>query len=130
MAIMQHRRSWTVELDDRRHKIDVVYAAFSGWMSIEIDGRRVARGWREWQTVFGGAVVSCEFKGHRVVARVTQPWLKQEYAFALAIDGLIQPGSDAQPEEGSQRKGMLLTIIGAFVTAVLIAVALQFFRML
>ena len=107
---MEHRRSWTATLDGVDHRIDVVYAALSGWMSIEVDGQRRQRGWREWQTVFGGAVLSCELDGHQLDARVTQPWGRQEYAFALRIDGELQPGSDPQPEPGNLKRQTLIAI--------------------
>ncbi len=108
--MMEHRRSWTVALGDKQHRVDVVYAALSGWMSIEVDGTRQARGWREYQTVFGGASLSCEFDRHRLEARVTQPWGRQEYAFALAVDGELQPGSDPQPESRALRRRTLVAI--------------------
>jgi hypothetical protein len=107
---MQHRRSWTATLNGVDHRIDVVYAALSGWMSIEVDGERRQRGWREWQTVFGGADLSCQLDGHRLNARVTQPWGRQEYAFALRIDGELQPGSDPQPEPGNLKRQTLIAI--------------------
>jgi hypothetical protein len=107
---MQHRRSWTATLNGVDHRIDVVYAALSGWMSIEVDGERRQRGWREWQTVFGGADLSCQLDGHRLDARVTQPWGRQEYAFALRIDGELQPGSDPQPEPGNLKRQTLIAI--------------------
>ena len=54
-------------------------------MSIEVDGERRQRGWREFQTVFGGAVLSCDLDGHRVEARITQPfqlrWWRQVRGF-------------------------------------------------
>ena len=106
--VMQHRRSWTVTLDGVEHQIDVVYAGLSGWMSIEVDGQQRKRGWREWQTVIGGAVLSCELDGHRLDARVTQPFGRQQYAFALSIDGFIQPGSDAQPEPAKLKRQTLI----------------------
>jgi hypothetical protein len=108
--VMQHRRSWTATLNGVDHRIDVVYAALSGWMSIEVDGERRQRGWREWQSVFGGADLSCELDGHRLDARVTQPWGRQEYAFALRIDGELQPGSDPQPEPGNLKRQTLIAI--------------------
>jgi hypothetical protein len=127
---MEHRRSWTVELDGYRHRIDVVYGALVGWLSIEIDGRRVARGWREWQTVFGGATLACDFRRHRIEARVTQPWLRQEYSFGLRIDGEVQPGSDLQPPASTLRRGTLLAILAALVTGILISFILNLLRIL
>jgi hypothetical protein len=97
-TMMEKRRTWNATIDGVDHQIEVVYAALSGWMTIEIDGQRSARGWREFQTVFGGATLSCALGRHRVDARVTQPWGQQQYAFALAIDGALLPGSDPQPE--------------------------------
>ena len=108
--VMEHRRSWTATLDGVDHRIDVVYAALSGWMAIEADGQQCRRGWREWQTVFGGADLSCEFNGHRLDARVTQPFGQQAYAFALRIDGELQPGSDPQPEPGNLKRQTLIAI--------------------
>jgi hypothetical protein len=104
---MEQRRSWSVRIEGADHRIDVVYAALSGWMSIEIDGQRRARGWREFQTVFGGARLSCRLIGHAIDARVTQPWGRQDYAFALAIDGVLQPGSDPQPEPRALKRQTL-----------------------
>ncbi len=49
--VLEHRRSWTATLDGVDHRIDVVYAAFSRWMTIEVDGERCQRGWRERQTL-------------------------------------------------------------------------------
>jgi hypothetical protein len=107
---MEHRRTWSVTLDGVDHRIDVVYKALSGWMSIEVDGQRRQRGWREWQTVFGGAVLSCDLGGHRLDARVTQPYNRQEYSFALKVDGELQPGSDPQPEPGRLKRDTLIAI--------------------
>jgi hypothetical protein len=124
---MEHRRSWTATLDGVDHRIDVVYAALSGWMTIEVDGQRCQRGWREWQTVFGGAELSCDVHGHRVDARITQPFGQQAYSFALRIDDQLQPGSDPQPEPGNLKRQTLIAIgllalvifVATFVPAVL-----------
>ena len=119
----EHRRSWTATLDGVDRRIDVVYKAMSGWMSIEVDGARRQRGWREWQTVFGGAVLSCDLDGHRIEARVTQPYGQQVYSFALRIDGELQAGSDPQPEPGNLKRQTLIAIgwftlvIGVIVVA-------------
>lgn len=94
------------------------YAALFGWMSIFIDGARVARGWREWQSVWGGAELSCDIRGHRVDARVTQPYGRQEHSFALRVDGNVQPGSDDLP---APRTVMRNTILALGVVALLVA---------
>ena len=107
---MEHRRTWTATLDGVDRRIDVVYKALSGWMSIEVDGQRRQRGWREFQTVFGGAVLSCDLDGHRLEARITQPFQQQLYSFALRIDGELQPGSDPQPEPGNLKRQTLIAI--------------------
>ncbi|MEA2578524.1 MAG: hypothetical protein QOD78_2112 [Chloroflexota bacterium] len=107
---MEHRRSWLATIDGVDHRIDVVYAALSGWMTIEVDGQRRQRGWREFQTVFGGAVLSCDLDGHRLEARITQPFQQQLYSFALRIDGEVQPGSDPQPEPGNLIRQTLIAI--------------------
>ena len=128
---MERRRSWTATLDGVDHRIDVVYAALSGWMTIEVDGKRCRRGWREWQTVFGGAELSCEVSGHRVDARITQPFGNQAYSFALRIDGELQPGSDPQPEPGNLKRQTLVAIgllalvifVATFVPVVIRALA-------
>lgn len=123
--VMEHRRSWTVTLDGVDRRIDVVYGALLGWMSIEVDGERRKRGWREWQTVFGGANLACEVNGRRLAARVTQPFGRQVYSFALRIDGELQPGSDPQPEPGKLKRQTLIRIIAwpFLVSGVLIALA-------
>jgi hypothetical protein len=108
--VMEHRRSWTATLDGVDRRIDVVYKALSGWMSIEVDGEQRKRGWREWQTVFGGAVLSCDLDGHHLEARVTQPFQQQVYSFSLKIDGELQPGSDPQPEPGNLKRQTLIAI--------------------
>ena len=105
--MMEKRHTWDAKIDGVDHRIEVVYAALSGWMTIEVDGQRAARGWREFQTVFGGATLSCDVGRHRIDARVTQPWGQQQYAFALAIDGFLQPGSDPQPEPGALKRQTL-----------------------
>ena len=81
-------------------------------MTIEVDGQRAARSWREFQTVFGGATLSCALGPHLIEARVTQPWGQQQYAFALAIDGALQPGSDPQPEPRALKGQTLRALAG------------------
>lgn len=108
--VMEHRRTWSVTLDGVDHRVDVIYRALSGWMSIEVDGQQCKRGWREWQTVFGGAVLSCDIDGHRVEARITQPFQQQVYSFKLKIDDAVQPGSDPQPEPGNLKRQTLIAI--------------------
>ena len=106
--VTEHRRTWSVNLDGVDHQVDVIYRGLSGWMSIEVNGEQCKRGWREWQTVFGGATLSCEVAGHRLDARVTQEQLQQVYKFALRVDGELQLGSDPQPEPGNLKRGTLI----------------------
>lgn len=127
---MQKRKSWTVILDDVEHKVDVVYAALSGWMSIEVDGVRCARAWRELQTVIGGANLSCDVAGHRLDARVTQPFGKQEYSFSLRIDGELQPGSDPQPEPSALKRQTLGALGLLALTIFLFTAVTTIFRIL
>jgi hypothetical protein len=47
--------------------------------------------------VWGGAELSCELAGRPLHARVAQPFGRQEYSFALSVDGVIQPRSDDLP---------------------------------
>ena len=119
---MEHRRSWTATIDGVDHRIEVIYRALSGWMEIEVDGVRQARGWREWQTVVGGANLSCDIGAHRVEARITQPFAQQTYAFALTIDGQLQPGSDPQPEP-SALKRQTLKALGALALMIFVTTA-------
>jgi hypothetical protein len=88
------RRSWTVDLGGQPRRVDVDYKSLTGFMSIEIDGQRVARAWREWQTVAGGATLKAAFAGRVFEARVTQSFGAQDYRFALRLDGQVLPGSD------------------------------------
>lgn len=124
--VMEHRRSWTSTLDGVDHQIEVIYRALSGWMEIEVDGVRLARGWREWQTVVGGANLSCKIGGHRVEARITQPFGTQAYAFALSIDGQLQPGSDPQPEPSALKRQTLRALgvlaLGVFLVTCVITI--------
>jgi hypothetical protein len=94
---LERRRTWQVTLDGQQREVVVVYEGLLGWMSIEVDGQRRARGWREFQSAFGGATLAAEVDGHRIEARVTQPYMIQEYSISLTIDGQIQSGSDALP---------------------------------
>ena len=107
MANWTKRRTWTVSLDGRTRDVIVEYASLSGWMTIMVDDERLSRAWREWQTVFGGAMVSGELDGHRIEARVTQRFGTQEYSFALFVDGRLEPGSDALPEPSTLRRSTL-----------------------
>jgi hypothetical protein len=127
---MEHRRSWTSTFDGVDHRIEVVYRALSGWMEIEVDGVRQARGWREWQTVVGGANLSCAIGGHRVDARVTQPFAQQTYAFALRIDDQLQPGSDPQPEPRALKRQTLLALGMLALTVFAITAATTIIRTL
>jgi hypothetical protein len=118
MALMlEFRRSWLVALDGVEYEVVVEYAAMFGWMSILIDGARAARGWREWQSVWGGAELSTDVAGHRVEARVTQPYGRQEYSFALRVDGIVQPGSDDLLSR-SAVKGNTILALGALALLV------------
>jgi hypothetical protein len=51
------RRTWGVAVDGRLREVTVEYAMLTGFMAILVDGSRVARAWREWQTVFGGSTL-------------------------------------------------------------------------
>jgi len=114
---MTFRRAWPVTVDGIEHEVAVEYAALFGWMSIFVDGVRVARAWREWQSVWGGAELSCDLAGRRLHARVAQPFGRQEYSFALSVDGVIQPGSDDLP---APRRVKRNTVIGISVMAVIV----------
>jgi hypothetical protein len=122
---MQHRRTFSVRLDDRTYSIEVIYAALSGWMTIEVDGKRFARGWREWQTAFGGATLGGDLGGHRVEARITQPFDRQEYAFALRVGGELHPDSDPQPEPGDLKGKTLRGTIGMSVGIAIVVAVVQ-----
>jgi hypothetical protein len=87
-------------------------------MSIFVDGTRVARAWREWQSVWGGAELSGDLAGRRLHARVTQPYGRQEYSFALSVDGRIQPGSDDLPPPRAVRRN---TVVALGALALLVA---------
>jgi hypothetical protein len=129
-VVMERRRTWTATLDGVDHQIDVVYAALSGWMSIEVDGLQRVRGWREVQTVIGGANLSCVIDGHRLDARVTQPFGQQVHAFALRIDGELQPGSDPQPEPAALKRQTLIAIGVLALGIFLVTAAAQILRIL
>jgi hypothetical protein len=120
-------RSWTVALDDAPRTVRVEYAALFGWMSIFVDGVRMARAWREWQSVWGGAELSCTVGGHRLEARVTQPYGRQEYSFALRVDGSRQPGSDDLPPPRAVKRNTIvaLVVLGFVVTVVTLAAQLR-----
>jgi hypothetical protein len=112
MPDLTKRRLWDVELDGRPHVVDVEYAMLSGFMTVLVDGSRLARGWREWQTVVGGAVVAGVVDGHRIEARITQQFGGQEYRFALTIDGSVQPGSDDLPVPREVNRSTLRALLG------------------
>jgi hypothetical protein len=115
--MMTFRRVWQVTVDGVEHEVAVEYAALSGWMSIFVDGARVARAWREWQSVWGGAELSCDVAGRRLHARVAQPFGRQEYSFALSVNGVIQPGSDDLPPPRRVKRN---TVIGISAMALII----------
>ena len=117
--MLTFERSWTVALEDAPATVRVEYAALFGWMSIFVDGVRVTRAWREWQSVWGGAELSCTVAGHRLEARVTQPYGRQEYSFALRVDGILQPGSDDLPPPRAVKRN---TVVALGVLALVVAV--------
>jgi len=127
-TMMEKRRAWDVTIDGVDHRIEVVYAALSGWMTIEVDGHHCARGWREFQTVFGGATLSCVLGRNRIDAQVTQPWGQQQYAFALAIDGVLHPGSDPQPEPRALKRQTLGALAGLAIVIFFATLAVQLLR--
>jgi hypothetical protein len=112
MADLTKRRRWDVELEGRSHVVDVEYAMLTGFMTVLVDGSRLARGWREWQTVVGGAIVAGVLDGHRIEARITQRFGGQEYWFALMVDGQVQPGSDDLPAPRAVRQASLKALLG------------------
>lgn len=117
------RRDWDVAIDGRLRRVTVEYRNLSGFMSIYVDETRVARAWREWQTVFGGAVVAADVDAHRIEARVTQPFAAQHYAFALRVDGQLQPGSDDQPAPGQSKRSTALALVGLVVVVAIVSIA-------
>jgi hypothetical protein len=119
VADFTKRRTWPVELDGRVREITVEYASLSGFMTILVDGSRLARAWREWQTVFGGAVVTSDLDGHRIEARITQPFGVQTYSFALTVDGRLEPGSDDLPPPPAVKRSTL-GAIGALALVIFI----------
>ncbi len=110
-------------MDDELHLVAVEYAMISGWMSIAIDGRRAARGWREWQTVFGGASLGASLGAHQLAARVTQTFGAQDHRFSLSLDGAILAGSDdmASPRQVGQNTAAGIATIGTIVAAITLA---------
>jgi len=116
------RRNWKLAIGGQEHLVTVQYAILSGFMSIEIDGQRVARAWREWQTIVGGANLDAQLDGHTVSARITQRFGTQTYLFSVRFDGEILDGSDPQP---APRQVMRQTWAGIFVLAITVAVITQ-----
>jgi hypothetical protein len=114
--VKTHRRTWTLTIDGREREIVIEYAGLSGWMSMFVDGQRVERRWREWQTVWGGAMVDHHLDGHHLRARITQPFGAQTYAFALSVDGMIQPGSDDLQSRGGVRRSTVIALGGLALT--------------
>ena len=45
--------------------------------------------------------------GHRIEARVTQPFGSQDYSFALSVDGRLEPGSDDLPAPSTVKRSTL-----------------------
>ena len=118
---MTVRRRWAVVLDGRERVVSVVYAKVSGFLSIEVDGERVARGWREWQTVVGGATLEATIGDHLFAARVTQVFGSQAYQVELRQDGQRLLGSDdlgppSQVLRRSVRAFLVVMLIIAVVT--------------
>jgi hypothetical protein len=110
--MLKFDRSWVIQLDGVTHTIVVEYAAMFGWMSIYVDGIRKVRGWREWQSVWGGATLSTDIGVHRLEARVTQPFGRQEYSFALRVDDVIQPGSDTLQPPSRVKRNTIVALGG------------------
>jgi hypothetical protein len=95
----------------------------TGFMTILVDGSRAARAWREWQTVFGGAVVVADLEGHRIEARITQPFGVQDYSFALTVDGQTALGSDDLPPPRAVKRSTLRVIAGIALVVSLVTTA-------
>jgi hypothetical protein len=91
------RRQWHLALDGGEHDVVVQFSALSGFMSIEVDGKRVARAWREVQMAVGGANLEARVGDHTLAARATQGSGVVDIQFSLSLDGEVLPGSDAQP---------------------------------
>jgi hypothetical protein len=121
--MMTHRRTWAVTLDGIEREIVVEYAALTGWMSVVVDGEQVARRWREWQTVWGGAEVTHDLDGHPLRAWVAQRFGTQTYQFALAVDGMVQPGSDDPPAPRDIRRATVVALAGIAIVVAVLSVA-------
>jgi Fas apoptotic inhibitory molecule (FAIM1) len=128
MADLTKRRRWDVELDGRPHVVDVEYAMLTGFMTVLVDGSRLARRWREWQTVVGGAVVDGTVDGHRIEARITQRFGEQEYRFALMVDGQVQPGSDDLPAPREVGIASLRRLLGLAAVVAVVTIVLTLIR--
>lgn len=124
-TMLEFRRTWRITLDGVEHEIVIEYAALFGWMSIFVDGARAARGWREWQSVWGGAELTANLGGHRLDARVTQPFGRQEYSFALRVDGIIQPGSDELPPPRNVKRATAIALGGIALVVAVVTLAAQ-----
>jgi hypothetical protein len=128
MADSTKRRKWDVELAGLMRTVVVEYRMISGYMSIFVDGVRAARAWREFQTVFGGAVLGVDLEGHRLEARITQPFGAQEYSFALMVDGQVQPGSDDLPPPGVVKRSTVRTILALALVLFVLTLASTLLR--
>ena len=126
------RREWHIDLEGRPRTVMVEYAMLTGFLTISVDGARVARAWREWQTVFGGANLAVDLDGHQVAARITQPYGAQEYKFALSVDGQVQPGSDDLPPPSELKRSNARRFAGIavviFVVTFVASVAMVLLR--
>jgi hypothetical protein len=124
MADFTKRHAWTVDIDGRDREVVVEYRMVSGFMSVFVDGDRVARAWREFQTVFGGARLGVDVESHALLAEITQAFGGQEYRFALSLDGRVLPGSDDLARAETNRASIQAFIVLAVLVAVLTIVTM------
>ena len=86
------------------------------------------RAWREWQSVWGGAELSCDLAGGRLHARVAQPYGRQEYSFALSVDGVVQPGSDDLPPPRAVKRHTVMALAALALVVAAVTVMTQLYR--
>lgn len=81
------QRSWTIELEDGRHTVELDHGYFSGRRRISVDGRPTAETARAQDALFDiGSSHDFSIAGHRCTVLIRSKW-GVAYDYDLLVDG-------------------------------------------
>jgi len=121
-GLLMASTSWSLELPDGRHMVEVEYGIWSGNTTVRVDGRVADKSNRSLQMGFNrGVDVPVPISQHRGIISVRprnpRSIISTEYTFGLSIDGVPAPGSEPVVPIQASRTGPRLIETMALASA-------------